>query len=61
MDTTISYPEKIPTFGDHRPLWPIFGEYKFVPPQRWLHNIEHGQALRTITCVQRVYIISLFL
>ena len=24
----------------HRPLWPIFGEYQFVPPQRWLHNVE---------------------
>ena len=26
----------------HRPLWPVFGEYEFVPPQRWLHSIEHG-------------------
>jgi len=26
--------------GDHRPVWPKFGEYIFVPPQRWLHNIE---------------------
>ncbi|OTF72658.1 DUF3105 domain containing protein [Euroglyphus maynei] len=34
--------QTLPTYGDHRPLWPIFGEYRFVPPQRWLHNVEHG-------------------
>lgn len=22
--------------------WAQFGEYKYLPPQRWLHNIEHG-------------------
>ncbi|XP_047740934.1 uncharacterized protein LOC108665218 [Hyalella azteca] len=36
------YEERVPSYGDHRPIWPAFGEYKFVPPQRWLHNIEHG-------------------
>jgi len=30
------------TCGNHRPLWPRYGEYLFVPVQRWLHNIEHG-------------------
>jgi len=42
MGDTISYNSIIPTFGDHRPVWPKFGEYSFVPHQRWLHNIEHG-------------------
>lgn len=28
--------------GGHRPLWPVYGEYKYVPPQRWLHSVEHG-------------------
>ncbi|KAJ9587446.1 hypothetical protein L9F63_019040 [Diploptera punctata] len=28
--------------GTHRPLWPRYGEYKYVPRQRWLHNLEHG-------------------
>jgi len=42
MGYKIEYNTSLPTFGDHRPLWPMFGEYKFVPPQRWLHNIEHG-------------------
>ncbi len=40
MKDSIVYNTTLPTFGDHRPLWPMFGEYKFVPPQRWLHNIE---------------------
>ncbi len=40
MSDKIEYNTSLPTFGDHRPLWPMFGEYKFVPPQRWLHNIE---------------------
>ncbi|PNF28715.1 hypothetical protein B7P43_G07870 [Cryptotermes secundus] len=26
--------------GTHRPLWPRYGEYKFVPRQRWVHNLE---------------------
>merc|ERR1712147_177501 len=42
MNDTISYDTKIPTYGDHRPIWPMFGEYKYVPTQRWSHNIEHG-------------------
>lgn len=42
MDKELTYPELLPTFADHRPIWPVFGEYKFVPVQRWLHNIEHG-------------------
>ncbi|KAJ4432101.1 hypothetical protein ANN_20715 [Periplaneta americana] len=28
--------------GTHRPLWPRYGEYKFVPRQRWVHSLEHG-------------------
>lgn len=42
MNTPIAYSHPIPTHGDHRPIWPKFGEYQFVPAQRWLHNIEHG-------------------
>ena len=45
MNSPISYPHPIPTHGNHRPIWPKFGEYKFVPPQRWLHNIEHGSVV----------------
>ena len=42
MNSPISFPHPIPTHGNHRPIWPKFGEYKFLPAQRWLHNIEHG-------------------
>jgi len=42
MNSPIHYSENVPTHGDHRPIWPKFGEYRFVPAQRWLHNIEHG-------------------
>jgi len=42
MNHPLRYNETVPTHGDHRPLWPVFGEYLYVPPQRWLHNIEHG-------------------
>lgn len=42
MNKPIVYNRPIPTFGDHRPLWPQYGEYKFVPLQRWLHSLEHG-------------------
>ncbi|XP_071110846.1 uncharacterized protein [Haliotis cracherodii] len=31
-----------PISGDHRPLWAKYGEYTFLPWQRWLHNLEHG-------------------
>jgi len=42
MNQVITYNTTVPTHGDHRPIWPKFGEYRFVPVQRWLHNIEHG-------------------
>lgn len=42
MNYRIRYTTKIPTHEGHRPLWPVFGEYEYVPPQRWLHNVEHG-------------------
>jgi len=45
MDQPLSYDTSVPTHGDHRPIWPKFGEYKFVPVQRWLHNIEHGAVI----------------
>ena len=26
--------------GPHRPLWPVYGEYLYLPPQRWIHSLE---------------------
>lgn len=31
-----------PIVGRHRERWAKWGEYEYIPPQRWLHNIEHG-------------------
>lgn len=31
-----------PFIGRHRERWPKYGEYEFVPKQRWLHAAEHG-------------------
>ncbi|GAB0093039.1 uncharacterized protein DMENIID0001_080910 [Sergentomyia squamirostris] len=42
MHVNITYPENIPTFGPHRALWPKYGEYLYVPVQRWVHSLEHG-------------------
>lgn len=42
MNETIKYEDRIPTFGPHRPLWALYGEYVYLPPQRWVHNLEHG-------------------
>jgi len=31
-----------PMVGRHRERWPVYGEYEFLPKQRWLHAAEHG-------------------
>ncbi len=38
----ISYTDLPPTHGAHRPQWAVWGSYEFLPPQRWIHNLEHG-------------------
>jgi hypothetical protein len=40
----IVYDEAPPASGTHRGDWGKWGEYAFLPPQRWLHNVEHGGA-----------------
>jgi len=41
MNTSISYEGQNPPLrGDHRPAWALYGEYLYIPPQRWLHNLE---------------------
>ncbi|EFN80784.1 Tumor protein p53-inducible protein 13 [Harpegnathos saltator] len=42
MNETIEYDDDIPLYGPHRPLWPVYGEYMYLPKQRWLHSLEHG-------------------
>ncbi|XP_030831549.1 uncharacterized protein LOC105441222 [Strongylocentrotus purpuratus] len=45
MHRAIVYHDVIPTSGAHRPLWAKYGEYRYLPKQRWLHNLEHGAAV----------------
>ncbi|KTG06819.1 hypothetical protein cypCar_00005549 [Cyprinus carpio] len=40
MDTPITYNNRIPTHGPHRPVEAESGEYLYCPPQRWLHNLK---------------------
>ncbi|XP_067649773.1 uncharacterized protein [Haliotis asinina] len=42
MSTPLHKYSDPPTSGNHRPLWAKYGEYTFLPWQRWLHNLEHG-------------------
>ncbi|XP_032688449.1 uncharacterized protein LOC116852328 [Odontomachus brunneus] len=42
MNETIEYDDNVPLYGPHRPLWPVYGEYMYLPKQRWLHSLEHG-------------------
>jgi len=47
MGTKIDYSETtwgspVPTHGPHRPVWASFGMYRYLPPERWQHNLEHG-------------------
>ncbi|CAH1231293.1 Hypp377 [Branchiostoma lanceolatum] len=44
-DGTIDYPDRIPTSGKHRPVAPAYGDYIYIPPQRWVHALEHGAAV----------------
>ena len=41
-DGALGYVDSPPSSGDHRPAWARWGEYDYLPPQRWLHNLEHG-------------------
>ncbi len=38
----ITYSDDPPMSGPHRAEWPYWGEYAFLPKQRWLHGLEHG-------------------
>ncbi|XP_055914463.1 uncharacterized protein LOC129947791 [Eupeodes corollae] len=42
QNETIEYEERLPTYGAHRQLYPQYGEYKFLPIQRWMHNLRYG-------------------
>jgi hypothetical protein len=41
-DEPITYDLSPPAADNHRGMWARWGEYRSLPPQRWLHNLEHG-------------------
>lgn len=45
INKAIKYKEQVPLSGPHRPQWPVYGEYTYIPAQRWLHALEHGAAV----------------
>lgn len=42
LPNPIQYAQTPPSGGHHRGEWGKWGEYSYMPPQRWLHNLEHG-------------------
>ncbi|XP_065178273.1 uncharacterized protein LOC135808950 [Sycon ciliatum] len=38
----VTYSTNPPLSGGHRPSWPVYGEYKYLPAPRYLHGMEHG-------------------
>lgn len=55
MHTTgpISYPDPPPTSGPHNPCWARWGSYDEAapsPPERWVHNLEHGGVVFLHNC-----------
>lgn len=40
--TGLCYNESPPSSGPHRSMWGRWGEYNYMPPQRYIHNLEHG-------------------
>lgn len=44
VPTPITYAASPPSAGPHRPYLGKWGEYEFLPPQVYIHNLEHGGA-----------------
>ena len=42
LPTPITYTTIPPASGPHRPFWAAWGEYSYLPPQVYVHNLEHG-------------------
>jgi len=44
-ENMFNYKSDIPNNGPHKAMWAAFGEYTYLPPTRYLHNLEHGGIL----------------
>ena len=49
--TVVSYPDNPPSSGDHWACWAPWGVASAVlPPERWVHNLEHGGVVLLFKC-----------
>jgi len=49
--TSVSYPDNPPSSGDHWACWAPWGVASTVlPPERWVHNLEHGGVVLLFKC-----------
>ena len=56
----LCYDESPPSSGPHRSMWGRWGEYEYMPPQRYIHNLEHGGiAILYHPCVEKEIVDSL--
>lgn len=56
MHTTmpVTYVDPPPSSGPHNPCWASWGlhEGAIVPPERWVHNLEHGGIVYLYNCAE---------
>lgn len=52
VDGPIDYPELPPAGGSHDSCWLDYGVYSSppAPPERWVHNLEHGAVVYLYNC-----------
>ncbi len=56
---TIDYPDPPPTGGDHNPCWATWGvHHDVVPPENWVHNLEHGGVVFLYRSPAELYSVS---
>jgi hypothetical protein len=51
VEGDLDYGDEPPAGGDHNPCWADWGVYTSpLPPERWVHNLEHGGVVFLYAC-----------
>lgn len=51
VEGAIDYADNPPTGGDHSACWAQWGVHaEVMPPERWVHNLEHGGVVFLFDC-----------
>ncbi|XP_055387310.1 uncharacterized protein LOC129615916 [Condylostylus longicornis] len=59
MNESIYYGEELTAFGNYRPVWASYGEYTYLPQQRYMHNLDFGAVVALYhPCANRMQIKS---